>query len=428
MRSVRCAAQIGALAAVAGCAQGLASPDEPPATPKSVILLIGDGTGPQQLGLLMDWADAAGRSPTNFEKLAGEGATGLLRTASTTPLTDSAAGATALATGFSTNNGMISVDPTGKPLTTCLEDARAHGKRTGLVTTTTITHATPACFASHVDSRGEEAEIAKQYVAAGADVMLGGGQMFFSEELRAEAATKGWKVVTTRDELLALPTDARKALGLFAKSHLPYALDRDQEGEAVAPTLAQMTRKAIELLSQADDGFFLMIEGGRIDHACHANDAPAALGELREFDETIGVVAAYRAEHPDTLVVVTADHETGGLAVTSGPGPATLTPGSFLAMAKVEKSIEGLGIGGKPPKDFDGARFGIGHAAFYPPSYWAADSVALERSAQFCVTFGTSSHSTTPVAIVAVGPGAASFSGVHRNTLVGRKLREWMGR
>ena len=414
-----------------GCSDSAAAPQDAGAAPKSVILLIGDGTGPQQFGLLMDWADAAGKSPTAFERLANAGTTGVLRTASAdAPLTDSAAGATALACGVSTNNGAIAVDPSGKKLTTCLEDARAKGRRTGLVTTTTITHATPACFAAHVGDRGEEGEIAQQYIheGLGADVLFGGGQKFFPESLVAEASEKSWKLVKTREELAALPAGTPKALGLFSKSHVPYAIDRDQAGEAQAPSLADMARKALEILSQDDKGFFLMVEGGRIDHACHGNDAAAALGELREFDDVIALCEEFRAKHADTLVIVTADHETGGLTITSGLPPAVIAPGQFLALAKVEKSIEAMNLSPKPPRDFDPAKFGLGHAAFYPPNYWVSDSAAIERSAQFCVTFSTSSHSTTPVFIAAAGPGAAAFNGIHRNTLVGQRLREWMGR
>lgn len=416
---------------VAGCSRSEAAPQEVPTAPKSVILLIGDGAGPQQLGLLMDWADAAGKSPTAFEKLANAGTTGVLKTAAAdSPLTDSAAGATALACGVSTVNGAIAVDPSGKKLTTCLEDARATGRRTGLVTTTTITHATPACFAAHIGDRGEETAIAHQYIAQGlgADVMFGGGRRHFPDALVALAGEKGWKLVGTREELAALPAATPKALGLFSKSQVPYAIDRDAPGEAQAPSLAEMTRKALEILSQGEKGFFLMVEGGRIDHACHGNDAAAALGELREFDDTIALAEEFRAKHPDTLVIVTADHETGGLTVTTGNPPSVMAPGQFLALAKVEKSVESMGLAGRVPKDFDPAKFGLGHTPFYPPNYWVNDSIAIERSAQYCVTFSTSSHSTTPVLIAAAGPGAAAFNGVQRNTVVGAKLREWMGR
>jgi len=410
----------------------MAAPDAPPTAPKSVILLIGDGTGPQEFGLLMDWADAAGKSPTRFETLCNEGSTGWLRTAPAGgPLTDSAAGATALACGVSTTNGTIAMDPSGKSLPTCLEDARSHGRRTGLVTTATITDATPACFAAHVANRGEQEEIAGQYVhdEHPVDVLFGGGAKHFSAKLLAEAAAKGWKTATSPEEFAALSAATPKALGLFAKGNVPFAIDRDQEGEEKAPSLPEMTKKALEILGRDDTPFFLMVEGGRIDHACHGNDAPAALGELREFDAAIGLCEDFRRAHPDTLVIVTADHETGGLAVTTGTPPNTLTPGTFLAMAKVEKSIEGMQIGGKPPKDFDpAAKFGGSHVPFYPAGAWVSESAALERSAQFCVSFGSYNHTTTPVMIAAAGPGAAAFVGCHRNTLVGQKLREWMGR
>ncbi len=415
---------------LAGCSDSLAAPDAPSA-PKSVILLIGDGTGPQEFGLLMDWADAAGKSPTRFESLCNDGATGWLRTAPVGgPLTDSAAGATALACGVSTLNGVIAMDPQGKPLPTCLEDARAKGKHTGLVTTATITDATPACFAAHVGSRGEQDEIAAQYVRdGGADVLFGGGAKHFKKKVLAESADKGWKTVTTAEELAALPAATPKALGLFADGNVPFALDRIHGDHPQTPSLPDMTKKALEILGRDDAGFFLMVEGGRIDHACHGNDAPAALGELREFDAAIGLCEDFGRAHPDTLVIVTADHETGGLAVTSGAPPNTLSAGCFLAMAKVEQSIEGLGVGGKPPKDFDAAaKFGAARVPFYPAGAWVSEAAALERSAQFCVSFGSYNHTTTPVMIAAAGPGASAFVGCHRNTIVGQRLREWMGR
>jgi alkaline phosphatase len=425
----RLCGEVLAVALLVGCSDVGAAPQETPDAPKSVILLIGDGMGPQAVGLLMDWADAAKKSPTNFERLANEGVNGWLRTAPAGgPLTDSAAAATALACGVSTNNGQISTDPEGKPLATCLEDARARGRRTGLVTTTEIQDATPACFAAHVTFRGEKKDISKQYVqdGLGADVMLGGGRRCFSETLLAEAAAKGWPVVGSSEELAALPASATKALGLFADAVLPFVLDRDQPGEAKAPTLPEMAKKALEIVSRGDSGFFLMIEGGRIDHAGHGNDAAALLAEMREFDEAIGLALAFRTEHPDTLVVVTSDHETGGLSVTSGDAMNALKPGDFLAMAKVESSVMAM-LPDRPPPDFALSKFGVGHEAFYAPHRWFCVP-SLERSATFHVTFSTSGHTTTPVPIAAVGPGASAFAGVHRNTLVGRKLREWMSK
>ncbi len=396
--------------------------------PRSVILLVGDGMGPQQMGLLMDWAQAAGSETTNLQRLANAGTLGMLRTgAFDTPYTDSAASGTALACGIQARNGAIAVDPKGKPAKTCLEDARDSGRRTGLVTTTRLTHATPACFASHVVSRRMEPQIAAQFVReADVDVLLGGGARFFPEPLLEEATAKGYRLLHTQADLDDVPADATKLLGLFARSHLPFLLDRDAPGEATAPTLAALTRTAVDVLGRGEKGFFLMVEGGRIDHAGHANDVAGVLGEMREFDAAVGVALAYQKEHPDVLVVVTADHETGGLAVTSGK--RVLLPRDFVAMAEAEDSIgAAINKAGTVPK-VDPAVLGRSRLAFYPPGTEVGNALALDRSATWNVSFGTQGHTTTPVAVLAVGPGHAHFGGIHRNGRVGRLLREWMQR
>ncbi|MEE8141892.1 MAG: alkaline phosphatase, partial [Planctomycetota bacterium] len=229
-----------------------ATPERPTA-PRSVIFLIGDGMGPQQVGLLLDWAAAAGKTPTALERLMNRGTVGLLRTAAlNSPLTDSAAAATALACGVSTNNGKIAMAPDGTPLPTCLEAARDSGRRTALVTTTRLSHATPACFAAHVPTRLMEPGIARQYLEKSqVDVLLGGGSHFIfgdpskgGQDLSAMVEEHGYRVVRTREELRALPATSAKVLGVFAEADIPYLLDRDAEGEAEAPTLAEMTQKA----------------------------------------------------------------------------------------------------------------------------------------------------------------------------------------
>ncbi|MFQ5654902.1 MAG: alkaline phosphatase, partial [Planctomycetota bacterium] len=274
--------------------------------PESVILLIGDGMGPQQVGLLLDWADAAGAGPTMLERFMKSATMGLLRTPmADSLLTDSAASATALACGVSTRLGAVGVDEAGNPVETCLEAARSAGRRTGLVTTTRVTHATPACFAAHLRSRNNEGQIARQMLAAGVDLLLGGGARFFlggagpgAQDLGEEIQAQGTRVVTTLAELDALTAAGGPILGLFAPSDIPYAIDRDEEGEADAPGLGAMIREAIKLLDGGGKGFFLMVEGGRIDHGCHANDAAATLGEMREFDEAVGIALEYRKLHP----------------------------------------------------------------------------------------------------------------------------------
>jgi alkaline phosphatase len=330
--------------------------------------------------------------------------------------------------GIRARNGAIAVDPKGKPVPTCLEDARDAGRRTGLVTTTRITHATPASFAAHVVNRGMEAMIAIQYVRESeVDLLFGGGARFFPPKLLEEARDEGYSVIRTPDELAKLPDDTSRVLGLFAESHVPYVLDRDAPGEETAPTLVAMTEKALALLGKGEKGFFLMIEGGRIDHAGHGNDAPSVLAEMREFDATVGAALAYQAKHPDTLVVVTADHETGGLSIGYASG-VPLLPANYLAMAKTERTVLAELQAAGEQKTVEADVIGVGRKGFYPPySYWP-NSVALERSARFGMSFGTQGHTTTPVTVAAVGPGHERFAGMHHNSHVGKLLREWMSK
>lgn len=283
-------------------------------SPKNVILMIGDGMGVAQVTLarlsLLEQGSAL--------KMESMPRIAIVKTQSTDSLiTDSAAAGTALATGFKTNNGMISTLPNGIPVETILEAASKMGKSTGLVTTTTITHATPASFGSHVGSRGDEADIAPQYIKNKVDVLMGGGRAYFipksdkgslrpdERNLLSDAEKSGYNIAFTRDAMLRAKSG--KLIGLFEMGALTT--------NAPEPTLAEMTQKSLDLLSADKDGFFLMVEGGQIDWACHSNDAPGAIKQTIDFDNAIGKVLDFVSTHKDTLVVVTADHETGGLCI-----------------------------------------------------------------------------------------------------------------
>jgi alkaline phosphatase len=165
-----------------------------------------------------------------------------------------------------------------------------------------------------------------------------------------------------------------------------------------------------------------MVEGGRIDHAGHWNDAAGVLAEMREFDEALGVALGHQKTHPSTLVIVTADHETGGLSVTSS-ADHPLTSEDLVALGETAASMAALSGGGEEP---EAAVFGIGRSRFYPPGVRKIAHDSLKRSAEHNISFGTYNHTTTPVPIVAVGPGSERFRGIHRNTVVGRSLLEWM--
>jgi len=342
---------------------------------KNVILLIGDGMGHSQVALAR-FKTVGLEGKLHMERMP---VAGMIRTHSANKfVTDSAAAGTALACGIKTNNGMIGMTPGEQVYATILEAAQANGMATGLVVTSTITHATPASFASHVKSRGMETTIAEQLIARKVNVLLGGGRKNFlpksdpnsgrkdDRDLIAEAKQSGYLYAETTEELL--PIKHPYLLGLFQKDALTTM--------APEPSLACMTTKAIKTLRRVRDaatdrrkGFFLMVEGSQIDWACHSNDAPRCVRQTLLFDEAIKAAIDFAVKDGRTLVIVTSDHETGGLTIPSGN----------LAATKVKAS-------------------------------WS-----------------TRGHSGLPVPVYALGPQAELFSGVYDNTDLPKRIAHVLG-
>lgn len=236
-------------------------------------------------------------------------------------VTDSAAAGSSWGCGRRIPNGKINMTGDNEPLRPLGVIAKEGGKAVGLVSTCRITHATPASFAANVASRNMEDTIAEQYLERGIDVLLGGGLKQFSAETRGDNKDlvalyqqNGYTVVTDRKDIATLPSDSQKILGLFAKDHLPYSVDRQNNEELTegVPTLGELMQLALEKLNQHKEGFFLHVEGGRVDHAGHANDAAGILFDQMAFDECIAIAEAFQAKNPDTLVIITTDHGTGG--------------------------------------------------------------------------------------------------------------------
>ncbi len=272
---------------------------------RNIILLIGDGMGPGQL--------TAAEIENGDDQLALMGLPYMSMVSTNSYsyyVTDSAASATALATGFKTKNGVISIGPNGETLISVVEVAEENELSTGIVSNTRVTHATPAAFMSHVNNRNQESLIAEQVLSSGVDVILGGGSSYFAS-LDPQGA--GYTVVETIGELMDI--ESGKVLGLFSLDYMSYEHERDPD---IEPSLAEMTRKSIELLSSDPEGFFLMIEGGRIDHASHDNDFETTISEVCAFDLAVLEALEFASMRNDTLVIVTADHETGGLLITGG--------------------------------------------------------------------------------------------------------------
>ncbi len=341
---------------------------------RNVIFLIGDGMGLGQVTLAR--VKAVGTSgKLNIERFP---VCGLVRTHSADNLvTDSAAAATALACGIKTRNKMIGIAPDGTRYETLLEVAQAKGMATGLVVTSNITHATPAAFASHVRARSSEDLIAEQLLAAKINVLLGGGRKFFlasaepngprkdKRNLIEEARQAGYTYVETAEELQNV--QASHVLGLFAPGHMTTLTPE--------PPLVVMARKALGLLTASQGaaentrGFFLMIEGSQIDMAAAKNDAAGCVRQMLLFDQAIAIAVEFALKDRHTLVLVTADHETGGLAIPSG------------------------NVSGQNAK----------------------------------AAWGGKGHTATPVPIYALGPGAQTFTGILDNTEVSARVARLLG-
>jgi alkaline phosphatase len=413
------------------------------APPRSVIFMIPDGCGPAAVTLARL---VAGR-PLSLDSIL----VGAVEThSSDSHVTDSAAGGTAYATGEKTHNRMIGVDPEGRPVGTLLEAAEAHGMATGLVTTAPLTDATPAAFAAHVSRRTMQDEIAAQMLAHGVEVLLGGGWRHWRPEslggarqdghdLPAEARRRGGLVAYTRAELAA--AHATPLLGLFGERQVDLEADRDT---LLEPSLDEMTAKALELLGGHPPGFFLMVEGGRIDDAAHDNDPAALAREVLAFDRVVCRVLTFARRNSQVLVVAAADHETGGLGLGRRVGresPYVLYPESLLvARASLWRMADSI-LAGADPVAVAWRGTGVGtltsgeqvvlRAAAAAPDSLARDAILVAlsgiESRRARVGWSTGGHTGVDVGLYAFGPGRERFAGLHENTDIARLIAGLLG-
>ncbi len=278
-------------------------------SPKNIIFMVGDGMGVSQIyaGL------TANHGTLNLEQFK---VIGFHRNqASDNYVTDSAAGATAFATGKQTYNGAIGLDSTQKPSVSLLELAERKGLSTGLVSTCDITDATPSSFIAHQKKRSMHEEIAADFLKTDVDVVIGGGRKYFENRqdksnLLDSLRKRNYQVLSDIPSMASIHTG--KLVNLYAEEN-PIKMS---EGRGDA--LLKSSQKAIELLSNNQQGFFILIEGSQIDWGGHANDAPYAIAEMIDFDKSIGWVLEFAKKNKETLVIVTADHETGGMALMGG--------------------------------------------------------------------------------------------------------------
>lgn len=346
---------------LAGCESKVNSVSEKKSVkPRNIILFIGDGMGVPQLYAGM----TRNGQPFNLEKFPYSG---FSKTYSADNyITDSAAGGTAIASGEKTNNGMIGVKPDGTPVSSITEVAHSKGLGTGVVSTSAVTHATPASFVAHNAGRGNYEEIAGDFLKGTIDVFIGGGENHFRTrkdgiDLTLKLKEQGFDVVYTIEDMNK--SQSLKLAGLLSKEHMP------KSSEGRQGMLSEMTRKAIETLNKNENGFILMVEGSMIDWGGHENNLDYIIEEMIDLDQAIGVALEFAKSDGNTLIVVTADHETGGLVLSGGD----------ITTHQVEAKFAG--------KD----------------------------------------HSAVMVPIFSFGPGAAKFSGIHDNTFFFNEFVELLG-
>ncbi len=336
---------------------------ETPSKPKNIILLIGDGMGISYVSVsVFKMENDAFKRFKNI---------GLSITCSANRLvTESGAGATALACGYKTYNKAIAVDVNKKPLETIIEYLQTKDYATGIVSTSQVTHATPASFVSHVDSRYEEFEIAEQIAESNVDVVIGGGTYFFlpdgkggdrndDKNLVENMRVKGYQYIDDPEKL----TDydgSKKLLALLDEKSIDHGEDRDY-------TLGQMSEAALKRLSKNANGFFLMVEGSQIDWSGHDNDQDYCESEMKDFNTAINAALDFAEKDGNTLVVVTADHETGGMAITGD----------------------------------------------------------YEDRSSFDLKYVWTHHTAEMVGIFSYGPGSEKFTGIMENNMIGRHLFEF---
>jgi alkaline phosphatase len=283
---------------------------------KYVFLFIGDGMSIPQRMMAEGYLKKLNQPGLHINTMPQQAIT--TTNSANSFITDSAASGTAIACGAKTNNGALGVTPDGQRLESIAEVAHKSGKKVGVISSVTLNHATPAAFYAHQASRGSNYEIGLDLIASGFDYFGGGG--IASHAGKAEknqtdifdlAQQAGYTVCRDEASIRALKRGSGKVLAIGSETDLPYALDVPEGGLR----LADFTRQAIELLDNPK-GFFMMVEGGKIDWMCHANDAATTFGEIIEFDNAVKEAFAFAKKHPsDTLIVVTGDHETGGLTL-----------------------------------------------------------------------------------------------------------------
>jgi len=454
---------LSGLAAALGADRAFANESTPPTNKvRGVVFMVSDGMSPGVLTLAEAWSQLTRKRSTRWWQLINEpsSARGLMDNASANSLvTDSAAASSAWGGGQRVNNGAINITPDGRQITPIAAVLKKQsGARIGLVTTATVTHATPAGFAANISARKDEHAVAPQYLDR-VDVILGGGSGYFDPKLRpdkrnlaADFQKAGYQVISRRDELSAARDE--RLLGTFTLGHLPFSIDRDHD-ESLAkqvPTLTEMTTVGLARFLEGDKPFLLQVEGARIDHAAHLNDIGGLLGDQIAFDDAVAAVLTMTAGRNDILVVVTSDHGNSNPGLCGMGNSYAESTQRFERITRFKASHERIFSELSKLKNGDAAQLSSLIERHLQLSIKSDESEALVSilSKQDVVEWnhqlekpegllgqiagnhtgigwnGTT-HTSDYTLVSAIGPQAARFSGMVKNTDVFGHLVEMLG-
>lgn len=420
--------------------------------PRNIIFLVSDGMSSGVPSIAEPFSKLVRQKGTQWASLLKNpnAAHGFFETYSLNSLvTDSAAASSAWASGARVHNGALNVLPDGRELTPIAELYKQAGRRVGLVTTTQMTHATPAGFATVEASRNDHASIAPQFMKS-VDVLMGGGIEYWSPTQRADGLdvigkyqAAGYTFWDHRDQVRSSATP-EKVLGLFGKGHLPYTLDwRNQTAiSARVPNLAEMTAKALAILEDSAPGFLLQVEGGRIDHAAHNNDAAAIIWDQLAFDDAVEVALQFAADRDDTLVVVTTDHGNANPGLNGQGGsyrhtnkhferlkdatasfehflPLLQQAGKDLTASDVTaqlKAATGIKISGREAEAIAAAIVAEQYNEIYGQHANAVGVIGQVLGNHNAVAWTGITHTCDLAWLTAIGPGSEQFAGLLKNT------------
>ena len=381
---------------------------------RRIILFIGDGVGASY------WT--AARLASDSLAVRQFRTMGLVDTrSSSSPITDSGAGATAYATGVRTFNLGVGVGPDSQPRETVLEAAKKLGLATGIVVTSSVTDATPGSFVAHVVNRSLQFDIARQLTALAPDVILGSGMRYFDPAVRPDRAdllatlrTTHTVVTDAASYSIVRDSTTTKLVGLFGPQDMMPAAQRD-------PSLPSMTQKAIDILSRDPQGFFLMVEGSQPDWRGH-NNLPigTVVDEMLDFDRAIGVALAYQRRVPEVLIVVVSDHETGGLAIETARDSTVLAEAATSLTSAARSLNRASALMTRQAADSASAVIN-GMLIAAARMQTTARSARTER---ITADYTTEGHTAQMVPLFASGPGADAFAGIIDNYRIGQLLLE----